>query len=96
MRFGEWNKKIVFPVFYNNIYQVLKFSFPMKYFTLSVNNIFLQIKCNVFGNTKILHCIRNDCTKFSTNPEEVIYPCLAGEDDRSKVKYINFLLTEIF
>ena len=77
MRFRKRDKKVVFPVFDNYIDQILKFGFSMKYFPFSVNNILLKIKCNVFCNTEVFHCIRNNSPQFITDPEEMIYPGFA-------------------
>ena len=96
MRFRKRNKEIVLPVFYNNINKILKFCFAMENLSFPVNNIFLQIKCNILGDAEIFHCIRNNCPEFITDPEEMIYSGFACKDYSSKIKNIDFLMSEIF
>ena len=64
MRLRKGNKEIVFLVLYNNIDKILKFSFAMENLPFPVNNILLQIKCNIFRNAEILHCVRDNCPEF--------------------------------
>jgi len=96
MRFRKRDKEIIFPVLDNYIDEILELCFPMKYFTLAVDNVFLEIKCNILCNTEILHCIGYNSTQLTANPEKVIDPGFACKDNSSKVKDIDFLLTEIF
>ena len=80
----------------NNIDQILKFGFPMKYFTFPVNNIFLEIESDVLRNAEIFHCIGHNCAEFAANPEKMINSGFACEDDCREIEDINFLLTKIF
>jgi hypothetical protein len=91
MGFRERNKEIVFLVFDYNVNKVLKLGFPMKNLTLPVNNVFLEIKCNILRDAEIFHCIRHNIPQLITYSEKVINPGFAGKDDRSKVKDIYFL-----
>src|SRR5664279_1908702 len=96
MGLGKRNKKIVFPMFDNNINKILKFGFPMKYFTLSVNNVFLKIECNILCNAEIFHSVGHNSTQLTAYPEKMINTGFACKDDCREIKDINFLLTKIF
>ena len=96
MWFRKRNKEIVLPVLDNDINQILEFGLAMKYLAFSVNDIFLEIECYIFGYAEILHCIRNHYSQFVTDPEKMIYSGFTRKNYSSKLKDIDFLLAEIF
>jgi len=67
----------------------------MEDLALPVNNIFLEIKGNVFRDAEVLHCIRDTYPQFIADPEKMIDAGLACENYRSKIKNIDLLLAEI-
>ena len=79
-------------MFDDYIDKILEFGFPVKDLAFSVNNIFLEIKRNIFCNAEIFHRIRNNDPQFIAYPEEVINACLACKDYCSKIKNIDFLM----
>jgi len=48
----------------------------MKDFTFPVNNVFLEIECNILCNAKILHGVRHHSSDLIAYPEEMINPVL--------------------
>jgi hypothetical protein len=95
MRFRERYKEIIFPVFDYYINKVLKLSLAMEYFSLAVDNVFLQVESHILCYAEILHSIRNNRSQFSAYPEKMIDAGLACEDNSRKIKYVDLLLPEI-
>ena len=67
----------------------------MKDFSLSVYNIFLKVKGNILCDAEVLHSVGHNNPHLAAYPEKMIYPCLAGKNYGSKVKYIDLLMTKI-
>ena len=67
----------------------------MEDFSLSVNNILLKIKGNVFGDTEVFHGVRHHIAQFTANTKIMVYGCLAGEDNGRKIADIDLLLSEV-
>ena len=79
----------------DHLHQLVKTLPAVEYLTLSVLDIFLQIKCCGFRNTKILHCIRNLNSHILTNSEEMVNSITARENDGSMLEDVNPLFPEI-
>jgi len=79
-----------------NINEVLEFRLPVEYLPFPVDNILLQVKGHIFSDAEVFHRIRNTNPEFAANPEKMIYTGFAGKNHCSKIKYIDFLVPEIF
>jgi hypothetical protein len=67
----------------------------MENLAFSVNNVFLKIKSDILGNAEIFHGIGYQNSKLITDPEKMIYPGLACENNGGKIKNIDLLMPEI-
>lgn len=67
-------------MFNNDIDEILEFCLAMENLPLSVNYVFLQVKCNIFCNAEILHCVWDCDSQLIAYPEKVIYTSFTGED----------------
>ena len=63
---------------------------------LTVLHIFLNIQCNCFRHTEILHSFRNCNTQFSTQIKEMVDSMTRSEYNGSVVENRNFLLPKFF
>ena len=67
----------------------------IKYFALTVQDKFLEIKSHSFCNAEILGILRNADLHFLANAEEMVNSIPAGEDHPGILLYLYFLFTEI-
>ena len=95
MGFRQRYKEIIILVLDDQVDNILKLRFPMEYFTLTINNIFLQVKCHILGYAEILHVVGDHNPQFIADPEEMVDTCFACKNHCCKVEDINFLLTKI-
>ena len=95
MWIGEGHEEIFFPVLDDHINKVFKIGFAVEYLALAVDNVFLEIKCNVFCYAEVLHRIRYGKSHLFTDPEKMINSGFGCENDRCEIGDIDLLLPEI-
>ena len=93
----HWDKVFLCFMLYDRRHEVLNLSRCTKEnFTLTVLHIFLNIQCNCFRHTEILHSFRNCNTQFSTQIKEMVDSMTRSEYNGSVVENRNFLLPKFF
>lgn len=95
VRVGEWHEEILILVLHYNINKILEFGFPVEDLPFAVDNIFLQVKCHVFGDAEILHGIRDRKAHLITDPEVMINGSFRGKNHCGKIGQVDFLLPEV-
>ena len=82
-------KKFFRFMFFDQFNQVDKTLFAVENFPFPVLNILLKIIGSGFGNTEVLHAVRNFYPHLLTDPEKMIHSISGCKDDCRKIQNVD-------